>query len=227
MVFTYDKVQCLTLHVMAHKRSKKKSESEKYVPQDAKFFEAKERGFVARSALKLEELDRKHNFFTRGGKVLDLGCAPGSWLQYASRRVGPTGKVVGFDIDEVRVNLSNVSTAVLDLYDLDPTHELIAKSMPFDLVQSDAMTKTTGIPDTDCARSIGLVERGLWLASQGVLKKGGTFVAKVFEGPGFTEFLGEFKKKFSHTSVNRPEATRKGRREVYVVGAGLKISQKS
>ncbi len=194
----------------------------KYVPQDTHYKVARKRGFVARSALKLEEIDKKFRLFKKGMRVLDMGCAPGSWIQYASPRVGPTGLIVGVDLDEVRVDFKNVQTFVGNLYELNETSPIIKDLFPFDLIQSDAMTKTTGIADTDCARSIALVEHSVMLAGRGLLRKGGSFVAKVFEGPGFTPFYVSFKPLFKKTSVVHPEATRSGSREVYVVGLDFK-----
>ena len=190
----------------------------KYQPQDYYFKEAKKQGFVARSAFKLEELDKKYHLFFSGMKVLDLGCAPGSWLQYAAKKVGPSGKLWGIDLDPVRIELPNVKTFEGDLMALDPKDPRILEGAPYDIIQSDAMTKTTGIADSDCARSIALVEQGIKLAEQGILKVGGIFLAKVFEGPDFTPFYVEFKRKFKGCSVNRPEATRQGSREVYILG---------
>ena len=195
---------------------------QKYVVKDAYYHEAKSRGFVARSALKLEELDRKHHLYRKGMKILDLGCAPGSWLQYASRKVGPEGKLLGIDLEPVRVSEKNVKTIVGDLLEFKPENEDLSTILPVDLIQSDAMTKTTGIPDSDCARSLSLVEYGLWLAERGVLAPDGTFIAKVFEGPGFTPFYVAFKRKFRKCSVNKPEAIRKGSREIYIVGQGFR-----
>lgn len=195
---------------------------QKYVPKDAHYHEAKNRGFVARSALKLEEIDRKHKLFRKGQRVLDLGCAPGSWLQYTAGRVGAEGLLFGIDLEPVRVEAKNVITVEGSLLDLKADDERFAAYLPFDFIQSDAMTKTTGIPDSDCARSVALVEHGLSLARAGVLKPGGGFLAKVFEGPGFTEFYVNFKRMFSKCSVNKPEATRKGSREVYVLGMEMK-----
>jgi 23S rRNA (uridine2552-2'-O)-methyltransferase len=189
----------------------------RYEPQDTFYKEAKKRGFVARSALKLEELDRRFRFYKSGMKVLDIGCAPGSWLQYASSQVGAKGKLLGFDIAPVRVDLANVQTFVGDVNELSIKSEVFAEWGAFDVIQSDAMVKTSGIAESDCARSIALVEESLRLAKEGLLVKGGTFVAKVFEGPGFTEFYVAVKRIFSKTSVIRPEATRKGSREVYIV----------
>lgn len=191
---------------------------QKYVPKDPFYHEAKSKGFVARSALKLEELDKKHKIFRKGMKVLDLGCAPGSWLQYAAQKIGPTGFVWGIDLDEVRVELKNVEAVQGDIFDLQVADSRLAPHLPFDLIQSDAMSKTTGVPESDCARSVALAEKAVALAMAGALRPGGAFVVKVFEGPGFTPFYVEFKKLFKKCSVNRPDATRKGSREVYVWG---------
>jgi 23S rRNA (uridine2552-2'-O)-methyltransferase len=190
----------------------------RYVPKDDSYHKAKKEGFVARSALKLEELDKKHKLFKRGMRILDLGCAPGSWLQYAAKRVGPEGYLFGIDLDPVRIDIKNVTTVQGDIYELKADDERLVAGKPFDFIQSDAMSKTRGIPESDCARSVALVEHGMNLARGGCLKMGGTYLAKVFEGPGFTEFYTEFKKYFAKTSVNRPEATRQGSREVYVLG---------
>jgi len=196
----------------------------RYVPKDDYYHAAKKQGFVARSALKLEELDKKFRFYSKGMKVLDLGCAPGSWLQYAHRKTTGQGLFWGIDLSPVRIDLPNVTTVVGDIYDLkadDPRFEALP---PLDHIQSDAMSKTTGISDADCAKSVALAEFALYLGRRGLLKNGGSFVCKVFEGPGFTEFFLEMKKAFRRCSVNRPEAIREGSREVYVVGLEFRES---
>lgn len=194
----------------------------RYEPRDTYYHEAKKQGFVARSALKLEELDKKFKFLKSRMKILDLGCAPGSWLQYSAKKIGAEGRIFGIDLDEVKVNLKNAQTVVGDIMGLQLDDPALQPLVPFDFFQSDAMTKTTGIPESDCARSVALAEKALHLAQQGGLKVGGGFLVKVFEGPGFTEFYVDFKKYFKKCSVNRPEATRKGSREVYVLGLEFK-----
>jgi 23S rRNA (uridine2552-2'-O)-methyltransferase len=189
----------------------------KYEVRDEFYKKAKEKGFVARSAFKLEEIDRKQNLYKAGMRILDLGCAPGSWLQYASRRVGSSGRLFGIDLDEVRVNLPNVETVQGDIFELRADDPRIASYLPFDFIQSDAMTKTVGVSDSDCARSVALAEYALHLADKGVLKTGGSYLCKVFEGPGFTEFYTTLKRRFRRCSVNRPESIRPGSREVYVL----------
>ena len=194
----------------------------RYKPQDEYYKIAQKDGFVARSALKLQSIDERWKIYKRGIKVLDLGCAPGSWLQYASKKVGKKGHLVGIDIEEVRVDLPNVETHILSLYDLKPGAAPLKEFVPFDVMQSDAMVKTIGVADSDVARSIALVEASLKLAEEGALRYGGTFIAKVFDGPGFTEFYSEFKKKFRKQYVAKPKAVRKGSREVYLVGLEFK-----
>jgi len=194
----------------------------RYRPKDEYFNRAKKEGFVARSAFKLEEMDQRWKFFKPGMKILDIGCAPGSWLQYASHKVGPKGHLVGFDIDPVKLSIPNVETHVMSLYDVSPETSFIKPWLPFDMIQSDAMVKTVGIAESDVARSIALVEASLSLAESGLLKVGGHFVAKVFEGPGFSDFYVGFKRKFKRNYVSKPEAVREGSREVYIVGLEYK-----
>jgi len=199
----------------------------RYDAKDEYFKRAKKEGFVARSAFKLEEMDQRWKFFKPGMKILDLGCAPGSWLQYASKKVGPKGHLVGVDIDPVRVDLANVETHVISLYDITTETPFLKAWLPFDMIQSDAMVKTVGISESDVAKSIALVEASLKLAESGILKVGGTFVAKVFEGPGFSDFYVQFKRKFKRNYVSKPEAVRQGSREVYIVGLEYKGTQLS
>jgi 23S rRNA (uridine2552-2'-O)-methyltransferase len=194
----------------------------RYNPKDEYYHKAKKEGFVARSIFKLEEIDQKFKLLHKNMKVLDLGCAPGSWMQYSARKVGVGGKVIGIDIAPVRVEMPQVEFHLADLFEVSGDEEYLLNSAPFDIIQSDVMAKTSGVPDADCARSLNLVEKGFWLAQKGLLKVDGSFVAKVFEGPGFTEFYTDFKKHFKKAAVQRPKAIRQGSREVYVVGVGFK-----
>jgi 23S rRNA (uridine2552-2'-O)-methyltransferase len=193
----------------------------KYEVQDKFYKEAKKAGFVARSVFKLEEMDLRWKFYRPGMHVLDLGCAPGSWMQYAGKKVGPKGRVLGLDIVPVRVELKNAQAFIGDLDSLQGTEAYFDDYKPFDIVQSDAMVKTVGIADSDCARSISLVENSVRLAKT-LLKPGGLFIAKAFEGPGFTEFYVTFKPLFKKAIVARPDAVRTGSREVYILGFEFK-----
>jgi 23S rRNA (uridine2552-2'-O)-methyltransferase len=195
-------------------------------PGDFFYKKAKDQGFAARSIFKLEEIDKKHQFYKPGMKVLDLGAAPGSWMQYASKKIGPKGFILGVDLSEINIKFLNGRAVMGSIFDLKVNEEPLKSHLPFDFFQSDVMTKTTGVPEVDCARSIALVEYALFLAREGALREGGNFVAKVFEGPGFQEFINEMKKYFQKLQFHRPKATRTQSREVYVVGTNFKATQK-
>ncbi len=175
---------------------------------------AKKEGYAARSIYKLEEIDRRFRLFRPGAKVLDLGCHPGSWLQYAAERVGRQGTVVGIDRAATRAPGTNVRTIQADLTDPFDATEL---GGPFDLVLSDMAPDTTGIRHVDQDRSTILGEIALDLAMR-LGKKGSAVVIKVFQGPDFTKFLNRVKLAYGHVRCVRPEATRKASFEVYVVG---------
>ncbi|MEE8436647.1 MAG: RlmE family RNA methyltransferase, partial [bacterium] len=151
--------------------------------QDHFFNKAKREGFAARSVYKLEEIDRKRKLLRPGMRALDLGCAPGSWLQYAAGRVGPSGRVVGVDLHAVTAKLPPQARVLTgDVFSLSP-QELMAEGEEalFDVILSDMAPKTTGIKQADAARSATLVRRVLSLALE-ALKPGGACLAKVFQG---------------------------------------------
>ena len=198
------------------KKIKKKKKP--YQVVDAYTKKAHEEGFVARSVFKLQEIDKKIKFYERGQKILDLGSSPGSWLQFASQKVGSAGVVVGLDIVSIRMNAQNIQFFIQDITDHEGVKAQVSEWAPFDILQSDAMVKTSGIKESDCARSIQLVESAIALAQGGLLKSGGKFLAKIFEGPGFNEFWNEFRKVFKASKVFRPEAIREGSREIYIMG---------
>jgi 23S rRNA (uridine2552-2'-O)-methyltransferase len=197
---------------------KVKKKKKPYQVVDAYTKKAHEEGFVARSVFKLQEIDKKIKLYEKGHKILDLGSSPGSWLQFASQKVGSSGLVVGLDIVAIRTNAQNVHFFIQDITDHEGVRNQVQEWAPFDILQSDAMVKTSGIKESDCARSIQLVESAILLAQKGLLKSGGKFLAKIFEGPGFNEFWNEFRKTFKGSKVFRPEAIREGSREIYVMG---------
>ena len=196
----------------------------RYQKKDHYHGKAKKEGFVARSAFKLEEIDRKHRLFKNVKNVLDLGCSPGSWTQYALRKMGRDAYLAGVDIEEVTVSDPRFYFVLGDLFEIDFSQSEIQDGAPFDLFMSDAMVKTSGIPERDCARSIALVEKGLWGATeQKLLKPNGRYLAKIFQGPGFEDFLkNEWRPRFKKTIVERPKATRQKSRELYLLGIELK-----
>jgi 23S rRNA (uridine2552-2'-O)-methyltransferase len=194
-----------------------------YDPKDYYYRKAKASGLRARSAFKIEEILRRHRLLGSGRSVLDLGAAPGGFLQVLAEAVGERGAAVGVDKEHIR-NLGKpwVRTGVVDL--LAPgALEKIRDLYPgrFDLVASDMAPKTIGIKITDEARSLELCRAALQVARE-TLKLGGAFVAKVFMGGDFPAFRKELATHFQRVQVARPEATRDSSYEVYVVAKGFK-----
>jgi len=180
---------------------------------------AREEKWFARSVYKLQEIDRRFKLIKKGDRLLDLGCFPGSWSQYGLKRAGTQGEVVGIDLVRPdRLFAENFRFIQADVFTLDPAR-LGREWGVFDVVMSDLAPKTTGIKGTDASRSmeLALQARNLALA---VLKRGGRFVCKIFEGEDVKPFRAEVSDHFEATRLLRPEATRKGSREVYLVGLG-------
>jgi 23S rRNA (uridine2552-2'-O)-methyltransferase len=177
---------------------------------------AKKEGFAARSVFKLEEIDRKYRLIKPGARVLDLGCRPGSWLQYAARAAGPTGKLVGLDRTPLDVEIPGVRNETGDVFTVT-AEQLRGELEAFDLVLSDMAPDTTGIRSVDQARSEGLFERALEIA-EGVLAPGGAFLGKLFQGPDFKRLSERVRKGFGELHIVKPEAARKESIEQYVLG---------
>lgn len=196
--------------------------SKPYDPRDAFYRKARQEGLRARSAYKIEEIGRRFSLFRKGMAVLDLGAAPGGWLQIISREVGPKGRVVGIDLQPIRGMGPNVRTAVLDIY-APEVRDRLRELHPgrFDVITSDMAPKTTGVKTTDEARSLELARQALALCG-GLLAPGGSFVAKVFEGGDFESYLREVRAAFSRVKLLRPEATRDRSFEIYVVAQGFR-----
>lgn len=204
-----------------------------YQPKDAFYKRAKQEHYAARSVYKLEEIDAKHHLLARGQLVLDLGCSPGSWLQYAGTVVGPSGAVLGYDLAEPRVPVvPPVFARIADAHALTPEQiraDLAAAlgrpvdPQPFALLLSDMAPKTTGIHDADQARSIGLVEKALWLHAE-LVRSEGAFLAKTFQGRGIDALIEDARRTFREVKVLRPKATRDGSREVFVLARQRRAS---
>jgi 23S rRNA (uridine2552-2'-O)-methyltransferase len=200
-----------------------------YERKDRFFKKAKKDNFVARSAYKLEEIDRRHHIIEKGMRIVDLGCAPGSWIQYLAKTVGQNGAVVGYDIDEVRATGgARVATFVADVFELDAARikaDLVALTGEdrVDAVLSDMAPKLSGIRDADQARSIALVEKALELSAE-LVRDGGSFVAKVFQGRDTDALLQRARSVFDEVKMLRPEATRDGSREAFIIAKGRRGS---
>jgi 23S rRNA (uridine2552-2'-O)-methyltransferase len=194
-----------------------------YQPKDRFFKQAKASGLRARSAFKIDEIARRFRIFERGQTVLDLGAAPGGFLQILLDEVGPKGLVIGIDLVPIRpLNRPNVKTAVADVLDAGFDALLISlHAGTFDVVVSDLAPKTTGIKDTDEARSLALAGKALEVSIvRG--RPGGHFVAKLFMGRDFEAFRNDVRKAYGEVKVVRPEATRGASMEIYLVGLSRK-----
>jgi len=180
---------------------------------------ARNEKWLARSVYKLKEIDRRYNLIRQGYRLLDLGCYPGSWSQYCTKRVGPKGEVVGMDLKSPdRFSASNFRFIKADVSTLDP--EWLAEEIgPRDAVLSDLAPQTTGVRVADTGRSMELAEKALGIALA-VLRKKGHFLCKVFEGEDLKSLRGEFSESFDQIRLIRPSAVRKGSREVYLLGLG-------
>ncbi|HHG89242.1 MAG TPA: RlmE family RNA methyltransferase [Devosia sp.] len=186
---------------------------------------AREQGYKSRAAFKLIELDEKHKLLKPGMRVVDLGCAPGGWLQVAARATRSTDvnpKIVGIDYLET----SPVPGCIILQKDFtqDDAPDLLIEALAghrADLVLSDMAAPTTGHKPTDHLRIVALVEMAADFALD-VLAPGGTFVAKVFQGGTEQELLALLKQKFKSTFHAKPPASRKDSAETYLVAKGFK-----
>ncbi len=181
---------------------------------------AKKQGFLARAVFKLEELDQQFKLFKPGQRVLDLGCAPGSWLQYARGKVGDKGVLVGLDRGPLRGDVAGARIVVGDVMKIEHA-ELLGELPAFDVVLSDMAPDTSGIRHLDQARSEALFERALEIAML-VLAPGGNFVGKLFQGPDFKKLTEAVRASFETAKTAKPASSRQISIEQYVIGKGFR-----
>lgn len=183
--------------------------------------EAKRQGYRSRAAFKLQQLDERFHLLSRGQRVVDLGCAPGGWSQVAAAAVGASGGVVGIDLSETD-SLPGVTLLRGDFRDETMVAQIrAALGGPADLVLSDMAAPATGHSATDHLRVVGLAEDALALA-QTLLKPGGAFVAKVFQGGATGELLAALKTAFAEVRHAKPAASRAESAETYVIAKGFR-----
>ena len=183
--------------------------------------QARKDRYPARSVYKLKEIQRRFKIIGKGAQVLDLGCAPGSWLLYAAELTGPGGRVVGIDIKPVDIQLpAHVSVYTGDILASGGGFEQLTGD-PFDVVLSDMAPATTGQKDVDAARSLDLCEAALGIGLK-YLKPGGAFVCKIFHGPDTKDFTNKVKTHFHQLKNFKPQSSRKASREIFVIGVGMK-----
>ncbi len=195
-----------------------------YKVQDKYFHKAKEMGYRARSAFKLLEIQEKFHLLKSGQKVLDLGAAPGSFLQVISKIVGPNGMVIGVDLKAIEpFREKNIYTLEEDIFSKDKVLDFL-ESFDFDkvdLVTSDLAPNTSGIRDIDQGNSAELTSEAFSIAKC-FLKQNGAFVAKIFQGADLQELLREVRKSFKKVTLYKPSATRDRSFETYMVAIGFK-----
>jgi 23S rRNA (uridine2552-2'-O)-methyltransferase len=182
---------------------------------------AKREGFRSRAAFKLIEIDDKHHLLKSGGRVADLGAAPGGWSQVAKKRVGAWGRVVGIDILDMD-EIPGVEFAKIDF--LDPAAPERLKKMlggPADVVLSDMAANATGHRATDHLKIMALIEAAAEFASE-VLKPGGSFLAKVIQGGTEGALLAGLKRDFATVKHVKPAASRSDSAELYVLATGFR-----
>ena len=185
--------------------------------RDPYYRAAQEEGLRSRAAFKLGHLEDRFHVLPRGGRVLDLGAAPGGWSVVARARVGARGSVVAVDprpvepIDGVQYIRARVG---------DPRLALRLGPVSFDVVLSDMSPRISGAYSTDHARSVGLVRDALALA-RAVLSPGGTFVAKVFDGDLVGDLERDLQRSFRTVRRTKPPASREGSSELYLIAMGF------
>lgn len=179
-------------------------------------------GYRSRASYKLLEIDTKDRLFRPGMTVIDLGAAPGGWSQIAAEKVGPQGVVIASDILEMD------ALAGVDFVHGDFTEDAVLAAImqmldgrPVDLIISDMAPNMSGMAAIDQPQAMYLVELALDLARQ-ALSPGGRFLAKVFQGEGFDDYLKELRGSFAKVVTRKPEASRARSREVYLLAEGFK-----
>lgn len=183
---------------------------------------AKQRGFRSRATFKLLQVNKRYRFIKRNDRVLDLGAAPGGWLQAAHQVVGGGGYVLGVDKEPVlRLPYENVATVIADMNQSDAIERVrsVSGSM-FDVVVSDLSPNVSGVWEVDHARQIELARAALRIARV-ILRPDGNMLVKVFQGSELRDFQAEMKASFRALRIVKPPATRPESAELYFLGLGF------
>jgi 23S rRNA (uridine2552-2'-O)-methyltransferase len=182
---------------------------------------AKREGFRSRAAYKLAEIDDKYHLFKHGARVVDLGAAPGGWSEIASRRVGPSGRVIALDILEMKP-IAGVEFLHLDFLD-ETAPDRLKETLGgrADVVLSDMAANATGHRQTDHLRIMALAEAAAYFARE-VLAPGGAFLCKVLQGGTEAALLAELKRDFATVKHVKPPASRSDSAELYLLAKGFR-----
>ena len=193
-----------------------------YNRKDAFYKKAKQTGYRSRAAYKLLELSKTFRLIKRGNCVIDLGAWPGGWVQIAAELVGPQGKVIGIDLAQIDpLEKDNVILLQGDATAPDQQHQILSLlDGPADILLSDMAPKLSGIREVDEARCQELTQAALSCTTH-LLRPGGALLLKAFMDPAHKALLAELRKTFTTVKTTKPEATRKGSAETYIVAIGL------
>ncbi len=183
---------------------------------------AQEDGWRSRAAYKLAEIDRKDGLLKAGMRIVDLGAAPGGWSQYAAQKLQGRGQVIALDILPMDA-LLDVTILQADFRESEALEQLreVLRGEPVDLVLSDMAPNMSGQDSTDQARAMYLAELALEFVDE-VLRPGGAFLTKVFQGVGFDEYLRAMRDRFDRVASRKPDASRARSREIYLLGQGFR-----
>lgn len=185
--------------------------------------DAKRKGYRARSVFKLQEIDEKYTIFKKKDAVLDLGAAPGSFLQYAGKKVGSKGSVIGLDLQFIEpLGYANIDVEQRDITELIKNPAAVQRYLPkgkthFDVVVADLAPKTSGNKELDHYRSMELNETVFKIAET-ALRPGGFIVSKMFEGEETADFVRKHGKEFKKIKMFKPKASARSRNELFYVG---------
>lgn len=185
-----------------------------YDRKDYYYTKAKKEGLRARSSFKLIEIQSKYNIIKKDDRVLDIGCAPGSWLQIAKRY---SHNITGVDIVSIKP-IEGVKFILGSIQDKEVLEQLKDK---FDVVLSDIAPKTSGIRNIDQYKSLEL-SRDSFLIAKKHLKPKGNFVVKTFQSHDTEELVAEIKRSFEFVKRYTPQSTREGSKEIFIVALGFK-----
>jgi 23S rRNA (uridine2552-2'-O)-methyltransferase len=179
---------------------------------------ARENLYRSRAVYKLSQINKSHHILKEGIKVVDIGAAPGGWLQIVSKIVGPRGMAVGIDLKEIEP-IPNVITVVGNIEnteDVDKLIRILGNSGKVDVVLSDLAPNVSGLWEMDQLKQIDLSKKALEFAKI-VLKDNGSALFKVFQGENSSEFIKDLKSDFLNVIITKPDASRKQSSEFYVV----------
>jgi 23S rRNA (uridine2552-2'-O)-methyltransferase len=194
--------------------------------RDYYYKKAKEEKYRSRATYKLFQAVQKYHFIKKGDVVIDLGAAPGGWIQAAREIVGSKGFVLGVDLKSIEpFPQPNVRTIIDDITEQE-TSQRIFEMLPrkADVVISDASPNISGIWEVDHARQIDLAQQSLKIALE-TLRPFGNFFVKVFQGDMLNDFIKKLEKHFEITRVIKPKASRAKSSEIFVLGMQLKQSE--